>query len=58
VIDRWYKDTVVKKYGQYPMTCNAPGGCVEFWMVGHAPDWTCEDLKVDPVECTGKRKGT
>jgi hypothetical protein len=59
-MNRCNKETISKKYGQHPMTWNSPGGCVDFWLVGHGADWDCDsgDLDNDPAECVnGKRKG-
>jgi hypothetical protein len=59
-MNRCDKGTISKKYGQHPMTWNSPGGCVDFWLVGHGADWTCDygDLTQDLPECVnGKRKG-
>ena len=58
-MNRCNKDTITKKYGNYPMTWNSPGGCVDFWLIGHNLDWTCDNLGVVPDECKeGKKKGT
>jgi hypothetical protein len=57
-MDRCNKETISNKYGQLPMTWNSPGGCVDFWLVGHGTDWSCDDLKDKPTECEGRRKGT
>jgi hypothetical protein len=57
-MNRCNKDTVDKKYGQSPMTWNSPGGCVDFWLVGHGEDWDCDNLDDKPEECEGKKKGT
>jgi hypothetical protein len=55
-MNRCNKDTITKKYGQYPMTWNGPEGCVDFWLVGHHEDWECGGDDGDAVECTGKRR--
>jgi hypothetical protein len=59
-MNRCNKDTVEKKYGQYPMTWNSPGGCVDLWLIGHEglDKWNCDKPYNESEECQGKRKGT
>lgn len=57
-VNRCNKETITQKLGQAPMAWNSPNGCVDFWLVGHGPEWSCNDLKVKSPECEGAQKGT
>jgi hypothetical protein len=53
-MNRCNTDTIENKYGQYPMTWSGPSGCVDFWLVGHGPDWACTGLGQTDPECKGQ----
>lgn len=55
-MNRCNTDTITKKYGQYPMTWNSPGGCVDFWLVGHGSDWSCDGQGIETPECKGGKE--
>lgn len=57
-MNRCNKDTVEKKYGQYPMTWNSPGGCVDFWLIGHEDldKWSCVTLRASRRNAKASRR--
>ncbi|KAF1945690.1 hypothetical protein EJ02DRAFT_36351 [Clathrospora elynae] len=50
--------TLRHKYGQHAMTLNWPDDCLDFWLIGHKKEWTCEDpsTRVMAPECWGVKK--
>ncbi|KAF1994290.1 hypothetical protein P154DRAFT_539735 [Amniculicola lignicola CBS 123094] len=53
-LNRCNKEGIEKKYRQYPIAWNSLGSCIDFWLVGHGDDWTCDGLGGQSKECMGR----